>query len=666
MPKLALRRHSLQTHFLLGMVVAAVAATVIIASGTLRTERQRLEADLATDSRAFASLMDDLVVRESRNLEMSLEMMLADPEIGRRMAAGDREWLSERLVPQFESRLKPEFGVSQLHFHEPNAHSFLRVHQPKKFGDDLSRFRATVVQANARRAVVRGLEVGRFGPGLRVVAPVTSEGRHVGTVDIGADMGQLLAALADRVGLEFAIGIRRDVFANAGREADSANEVVNGDLVFYEFHGELAAAAAAMPAPEPGEIAWRRLDGNRVVMSVIPLRDWSDQEIGSVLLVHGAEQQLAAANLNALRNAGMIVFMLLVLMGAFAVLVRTRILNPLRVMTEVTGNIAAGDLKQRVQVRGRDEMASLGESLNGMVACLHEIILSVNKGSEQIAGAAMELDGRSEQTVEDTRQALHLAADVEASGENLRTGSQSIALSTQAITERLQQMSDGISQMDDTIRDIARSSSNAGQLSRDANDQVQKAASVARDLAVSSSRINQVVDVISQIASRTNLLALNATIEAAGAGEAGRSFSVVANEVKELARQTSQATGEVRQLIQTVQGQIEEVVARIGGIETAVADVQGASLSIASAVEEQSATSSGISRASTALRDDALSIAARAESGAAEADAIARSIAGVRDSLDQAVAQVTATRENSIELTSLSETLQESVVVFHV
>ena len=666
MPKLALRRHSLQTHFLLGMVVAAVAATVIIASGTLRTERQRLEADLATDSRAFASLMDDLVVRESRNLEMSLEMMLADPEIGRRMAAGDREWLSERLVPQFESRLKPEFGVSQLHFHEPNAHSFLRVHQPKKFGDDLSRFRATVVQANARRAVVRGLEVGRFGPGLRVVAPVTSEGRHVGTVDIGADMGQLLAALADRVGLEFAIGIRRDVFANAGREADSANEVVNGDLVFYEFHGELAAAAAAMPAPEPGEIAWRRLDGNRVVMSVIPLRDWSDQEIGSVLLVHGAEQQLAAANLNALRNAGMIVFMLLVLMGAFAVLVRTRILNPLRVMTEVTGNIAAGDLKQRVQVRGRDEMASLGESLNGMVACLHEIILSVNKGSEQIAGAAMELDGRSEQTVEDTRQALHLAADVEASGENLRTGSQSIALSTQAITERLQQMSDGISQMDDTIRDIARSSSNAGQLSRDANDQVQKAASVARDLAVSSSRINQVVDVISQIASRTNLLALNATIEAAGAGEAGRSFSVVANEVKELSKQTSQATGEVRQLIQTVQGQIEEVVARIGGIETAVADVQGASLSIASAVEEQSATSSGISRASTALRDDALSIAARAESGAAEADAIARSIAGVRDSLDQAVAQVTATRENSIELTSLSETLQESVVVFHV
>ncbi|MBK8164858.1 MAG: HAMP domain-containing protein [bacterium] len=664
--RFALHNQSLQTHIMLGLAVAAVAAATVISLGTVRAERRRLAADLAADTHSFASLMAASVESATNGMEMSLRMLLADPEIAGRFAAGDRQWLAERLVPLYESKLKPEFGLTQLGLQDPATRSFFRVHQPKKFGDDLSGIRADVVRANAARSPVRGLEVGSFGPGLRVVLPVTHQGAHVGTIDAGASMQRIFADLGEEFGFEFALGIDRRVFENAKRKADPENDIVQGDLVFYEIKGDRARVAAGLELPKAGAFERERIEGRRVMRTVVPLADWSGKEIGVILLVKDVEEALAAADAGALRSAGLIAAMLAAVMAGIAFMLRRRVLRPLLAMTEITGRLAAGDLHQRVSVKGGDEIARLGEALNGMADSLRDIIRQVNQGSEQIAGAAGELDARSEDTVTGTRQALDLAQVVAASGESLRAGSQDIAASIQAITDRLNQVAAGITQMDATIHEIARSSSGASAVSRAAHEQVQAAAAVTRELAASSERITQIVDVITRIAGRTNLLALNATIEAASAGEAGRSFAVVANEVKELSLQTTTATNEVRQLIQAVQEQIGSIVGRFAGIESSMSEVLNASHSIAAAVEEQSATSNEISSASNAVRDDAQAIAARAEAGAHEADEIARSIAAVSRTLDEATSQVQRTRENSVELTGLSQRLQEAIVVFQV
>jgi methyl-accepting chemotaxis protein len=614
--RFALHSQSLQTHIMLGLAVAAVAAATVIALGTVRAERQRLAADLAADTRSFASLMAGSVESATDGMEMSLRMLLADPEIAARFADGDRTWLAGRLVPLYESKLKAEFGLTQLGFQDPASVSFLRIHQPKKFGDDLSGIRADVDRANAARSTVKGLEVGPFGPGLRVVLPIAHQGNHVGTIDAGASMQRIFTDLGEEFGFEFALGIDRRVFENAKRKADPENDIVQGDLVFYEIKGDRARVAAGLELPEAGGFARERIEGRRVMRTVVPLADWSGKEIGAVLLVKDVEEALAAADAGALRAAGLIAAMLAAVMAAIAFMLRRRVLRPLLAMTEATGRLAAGDLHQRVAVKGDDEIAKLGTALNGMADSLSDIIRQVNQGSEQIAGAAGELDARSEDTVAGTRQALDLAQVVAASGESLRAGSQDIAASIQAITDRLNQVAAGITQMDATIHEIARSSSGASAVSRAAHEQVQAAAAVTRELAASSERITQIVDVITRIAGRTNLLALNATIEAASAGEAGRSFAVVANEVKELSLQTTNATNEVRQLIQSVQEQIGSIVGRFAGIETSMGEVLNASHSIAAAVEEQSATSNEISAASNAVRDDAQAIAARAETGA--------------------------------------------------
>jgi methyl-accepting chemotaxis protein len=664
--RLALKARSLQTQIMSGLAAAALLAAVIVVIGSVRAERRRLAADLAADTRSFENLMGGSVKAATDGMEMALRLLLADPEVAARFADGDREWLAGRLVPLYEATLKPEFGLTQLGFQDPQTRSFFRVHQPKKHGDDLSGIRTDVVRVNSSRAPVRGLEVGSFGPGLRVVLPVSHDGRHVGTVDAGASMQRIFTDLGEEFGFEFALGIDRHVFENARRKADPQNDIVQGDLVFYEVRGERARAAAGLPLPREGEFVRERIDGHRVMRTVVPLADWSGREIGSILLVKDVEAALAAADAGALRAAGLIVLMLAAVMVLIAVLLRQRVLRPLVRMTEFTGRVAAGDLKQRLAVHGDDEIARMGSALDAMVDSLCEIIGQVNRGSEQIAGAALELDARSEDTVAGAREALDLAQVVAHSGETLRSGSQDIAAAIGAITDRLNQVAAGITQMDATIREIARSSGGASSVSRAAHEQVQAASAVTRELAASSERITQIVDVITRIAARTNLLALNATIEAASAGEAGRSFAVVANEVKELSLQTTSATSEVRQLIQAVQGQIGSIVDRFAGIESSMGEVLNASLSIAAAVEQQSATSNEISSASNGVRDDAQAIAARAEAGAREADEIARSIAAVSRTLDDATGQVERTRDNSVELTGLSQRLQEAIVVFQV
>ncbi|GAA0289329.1 cache domain-containing protein [Rhodovulum strictum] len=119
------------------------------------------------------------------------------PDVQQAVAAQDRDRLAALFVPGF-ARMRAERGIVQMQFHEPPATSLFRVHQPDQFGDDLSGFRKTVVEANARKAPLAGLERGRGGLGIRGISPVAHDGQHVGTVEIGhrSECGLLSGACA--------------------------------------------------------------------------------------------------------------------------------------------------------------------------------------------------------------------------------------------------------------------------------------------------------------------------------------------------------------------------------------------------------------------------------------------------------------------------------------
>jgi methyl-accepting chemotaxis protein len=150
--------------------------------------------------------------------------------------------------------------------------------------------------------------------------------------------------------------------------------------------------------------------------------------------------------------------------------------------------------------------------------------------------------------------------------------------------------------MHSSIREIAKNSAEAARIARHAVSSANATNQTVSQLGASSLEIGNVVKVITSIAQQTNLLALNATIEAARAGEAGKGFAVVANEVKELAKQTANATEEISQKIEAIQTDTKGAVRAIADVTGIINQINDISNSIASAVEEQTVTTNEINR----------------------------------------------------------------------
>lgn len=176
------------------------------------------------------------------------------------------------------------------------------------------------------------------------------------------------------------------------------------------------------------------------------------------------------------------------------------------------------------------------------------------------------------------------------------TRATTVETNSDVVNQNVQTVATGSEEMSASIQEISQNATQAAQVSASAVGVAQTTNATISELGESSQEIGKVLKVITQIAEQTNLLALNATIEAARAGEAGKGFAVVANEVKELAKQTADATEDIGQKIQDIQTKTEGAVEAISEISGIINQINDISASIASAVEEQSATTNEMTR----------------------------------------------------------------------
>lgn len=181
-------------------------------------------------------------------------------------------------------------------------------------------------------------------------------------------------------------------------------------------------------------------------------------------------------------------------------------------------------------------------------------------------------------------------------GESLETLTTQLTLQASDTSEGAQTAAAAVEQMSASVQEIANSATQAVTVAREAVTAASTASDRVAQLDLSSQEIGVVVKLITSIAEQTNLLALNATIEAARAGEAGKGFAVVASEVKELARETADATQRITKMIDTLQEDSSHVTTALTAITDLIHQISDAQTSIAGAVEEQSATTNEISR----------------------------------------------------------------------
>jgi methyl-accepting chemotaxis protein len=307
-------------------------------------------------------------------------------------------------------------------------------------------------------------------------------------------------------------------------------------------------------------------------------------------------------------------------------------------MLAVVNKAKEGDFTAKVDVSGEDAIGQMGEGLAGLLADLREAMTRIAENAQQVASSSEELTAVSQQMAGNAEETATQAGVVSAASEE--------------VTRNVQTAATAAEEMSASIREIAKSSSEAAKIAKQAVNVADSANSTIKELGESSVEIGKVIKVITSIAQQTNLLALNATIEAARAGEAGKGFAVVANEVKELAKQTAQATEDISQKIEAIQAGSTGAVEAIAEVGTIINQINDISNTIASSVEEQTATTNEISRN--------VSEAAR---GSAE---ISENVTGVATAASSTTQGATDTLQAAKGLSEMAAQLQHLVGRFKV
>ncbi len=530
-----------------------------------------------------------------------IDSILLDRNVVDRFAARDREGLLKATQPYYLA-LKDMYGVAQFQFHLPNATSFLRLHKPGQFGDDLSRFRKTVVQVNSKHESVQGFEVGVDGLGLRVVKPVVGKnGEALGSVECGQAMdAKYVEKFAARASPAVAEGglLVSIVFKDlAGKFQLSASN----------FEKDLSESAESVMSNFNKNNYYYRLQG-ATVFAYYRMKDFSAASIGYFEFKFDVSDTLAARNASVSQSVA-IYAITLAIMVLIAYLLSRSITRPLARSVELADLLAKGDLRVDIEDEFRnskDEIGTLVKALSDMIDSLRSVVVSVTTSADNVRDGSQGISSTAQQ---------------------LSQGATEQAAAAEEVSSSVEEMAAAIKQNADNsaaAEGIARKSS---------GDAAAGGASVAETVAAMRDIAGK-IGIIEEIARQTNLLALNAAIEAARAGEAGKGFAVVASEVRKLAERSQNAAKEISELSAKSVSVAEDAGKMI---QSMVPDIQKTAevvQEISSASREQSLGVEQIGTAVTQL-DDVIQqnaaaseeLASMSEELTAQADQLAQTLA---------------------------------------
>lgn len=385
--------------------------------------------------RSIADNVGTAIASESLTAERLSALVASIPEVRQAMAGNDRQRLSELFVPGYQ-QLAKDYGLSQFQFHKAPATSFLRVHKPAQFGDDLSAIRQTIVETNSRQAPVRGVESGVAGLGIRGLVPVRHEGRHVGSVEFGLSFGQaFFDTFKTRYGVDVGLVLRD---ANGAFET-FASTFESGALISDSQRAQAFAGQDVLFRTDLGE--------RPLAILVAAVQDFSGKPLG--VLEVAMDRSHYADALADMRNTALIVAGIAIALGLLvAALVARGIVRPIRVAVDAMRDIAAGegDLTRRLEEYGRNEVAELGQAFNQFAEKVRRLVSEVAGSTSQVAAAAEEMSAITDEFNRDVAQQRH----------------------------EIEQVATAMNEMTATVQDVARNAAQAAASAQAADREAQQ------------------------------------------------------------------------------------------------------------------------------------------------------------------------------------------------
>ena len=352
--------------------------------------------------------------------------------------------------------------------------------------------------------------------------------------------------------------------------------------------------------------------------------------------------------------------------GFFAVFITRSITRPVKKAVAFVENMAKGDFTKKLDISLNDEIGTLIRSLNKMVNDLGGMVKKVTNGVSTLTASSTELSAISEQMYQGAAQTAEKSNNVATSAEEMSANMNSVAAASEQASTNINMVASATEEMSSTVSEIAQKSEKAHSITNEAVSKASGTHDRIYALGKAANDISRVTEVISEISEQTNLLALNATIEAARAGEAGKGFAVVANEIKDLAKQTSEATQKIKTEIDGIQSSTSSTVSDIEEITTIINDVNEIVSTIAAAVQEQSIStrevSSNVAQAAQGIQEVNSNVA----QSTVVSSGIAEDISEVNQASNEMSSSSSQVQQSASELSLLAEQLKQMVDQFQV